>query len=353
MRVNTFDFLRLMAALAVVVQHATVHLDSRFLWVDPYDKVWFYDGVPAFFIISGLFVFRSAVKLHGSEGGWWTFYVNRFLRVAPAIWAYTLVFACFGLLAGLLRFSDLGSSGGGAWLLSSLLLVPVYSPAFLDGFGVGSANGSLWTIPAEVSFYIVVPLMVMALSRLKWRWVVVLLGATGWGAVLVLMTLGESLPGRLFGLTFVPYLWFFTLGIVWYFVADHIELTRMRFILSVILYITVTWIGYQLDSELRPLVVLVAAVPLSYAIVYVGYNGPRVFQLITRRIGDLSFGTYIWHMPVVNTLIWLDFVGVVGRVWAVPVVLIASLVLAYLSWTFVERVALRQKRVSSRGVTSA
>ena len=58
-------------------------------------------------------------------------------------------------------------------------------------------------------------------------------------------------------------------------------------------------------------------------------------------------------MPVVNTLIWLDFVGVVGRVWAVPVVLIASLVLAYLSWTFVERVALRQKRVSSRGVTSA
>jgi len=53
----------------------------------------------------------------------------------------------------------------GAFVASNLMLVPVYSPAALNGFGVGVVNGSLWTFPVEVSFSVVA-----ALRRWPCRW---------------------------------------------------------------------------------------------------------------------------------------------------------------------------------------
>ena len=59
---NAFDFLRLLAALTVVINHSVLHLGSTFLWHSQNDHFWFYEGVPMFFILSGLLVYRSCER---------------------------------------------------------------------------------------------------------------------------------------------------------------------------------------------------------------------------------------------------------------------------------------------------
>lgn len=162
---NNFDAIRLFAAFAVVVQHVTAHMDVTLLWVEPYSPWWFYDGVPLFFMISGLFVYRSAERMHDRGLKWGTFYRNRFLRVAPAIWVYLCVTVLALVVIGQLNFRDLLSAPGIGWVVSTLALAPVYSPGFLADVGTGVINGSLWTIPAEVSFYLVVPALVLIGAR--------------------------------------------------------------------------------------------------------------------------------------------------------------------------------------------
>ena len=58
---------------------------------------------------------------------------------------------------------------------------------------------------------------------------------------------------------------------------------------------------------------------------------------------DLSYGTYVWHMPVINLLLVLAFPS--------PLSAIAlTFALAAVSWFAVERPALRLKRQSLKPV---
>jgi peptidoglycan/LPS O-acetylase OafA/YrhL len=104
----------------------------------------------SFFIISGLFVFRSADRLRGRPNGWRDFYVNRLLRVGPAVWAYLVVTVVLVVAIGAASISDLPTVPGVGWIASTVLLAPVYSPGFLEDYGVGTVNGSLPTVAVEV-----------------------------------------------------------------------------------------------------------------------------------------------------------------------------------------------------------
>src|SRR5262245_53434179 len=90
---NCFDFLRLFAAVTVVVSHSVEHLRLSFLWLVPHGRFWFYDGVALFFILSGFLVYRSCKKCLENDLPVWNFYTNRFLRVAPAIYVYAVIAA--------------------------------------------------------------------------------------------------------------------------------------------------------------------------------------------------------------------------------------------------------------------
>ena len=147
---NTFDFLRFLAATVVVVAHASALLGDSIL-SGPASIV---DGVAMFFIISGFVVYRSAERALEKSGEWKEFFRNRFLRVAPALYVYTVLVAILLIVTGAVSLSAMFSKGVAIWMIGSFLFVPTYDPSAFTSFRTGQLNSALYTIPAEVSFYL-------------------------------------------------------------------------------------------------------------------------------------------------------------------------------------------------------
>jgi peptidoglycan/LPS O-acetylase OafA/YrhL len=352
-RANCFDLLRLFAALSVAVHHATLLLGATFLWHSADDPWWFMDGVPLFFIMSGLLVYRSAEKCHTAGRRWMEFYRNRALRIAPALYAYLVILVPVLLIVGSLSPGEMSSARFAAFTVSVLALIPVYTPSILHDFGSGTVNGSLWTIPVEVSFYVIAPALVLAAVQWGRRQVLTAVAVLSLGGVVLYAATGAqsatSLPIRLFGVTFLPFLWYFTLGIFWSHLWRRTVQSSWIAAGCAIAYGVLAWARHGHDAGPAALYTAVAALPLSYVAMWVGHHGPQRLARIPAQIGDLSFGTYIWHLIVVGVLLEAG-----ARSWRIPgtalvlVVVLAALALAAASWWLVERPALRMKRYTSR-----
>jgi peptidoglycan/LPS O-acetylase OafA/YrhL len=351
-RDNLFDFLRLFAALAVVVSHATEHLNVSFLWHTPKGHWWFYDGVPLFFILSGMLVYRSGQRCVETGRPIRQFFANRFLRVAPAIYAYAVVAALLLPAIGAIPWSSLRTAPFVAWFVGNLALLPVYHPSTFRGFGVGVLNGSLWTIPAEVSFYLGVPLLLAMERRLGFRAMVCGVAAVGLaGMALAASTVAltpEPMWRKLFAVSCAPYLFFFGIGIFWNRYWPRAPQHGGLAVLAAALYLALRY-STAAEATLGSVWEAAWALPLGYLVVWVGYHGPRWVGRLTRH-GDLSFGVYIWHMVVVNVALYYGLparlVGVPGTL-IVALVMLATLALATISWRVVERPALQAKPFTS------
>lgn len=351
-RANAFDFLRLAAAVMVVIHHAVIHLDAPFLWHSEDAGPWFHGGVSLFFILSGYLIIRSAENCYSQGRRWRDFYRNRALRIIPALYTYFAVLVVLLLALGALTIGNLLSLDFAAFAASMLFLIPVYSPAALDDFGIGVINGSLWTIPVEVSFYVIVPLVVLLAVKAGWdRALAITGGIAAAGLALYGATGGPdaaSMTWKLYGVSFLPFLWYFVIGIFWSRYWPKVRHSGWFALTCTFTYFVIINLPHNGGAGVGAIMTGLAALPLSYAAIWFGYNAPLIFSRMTSRIGDLSFGTYIWHMIVVNVLVTVG-----GRNWEVPGtlmitgVVVVSMLVAAASWRFVENPALGRKNYTS------
>ncbi|MEU9825704.1 acyltransferase family protein [Micromonospora chersina] len=351
-RQNCCDALRLAAAGCVLVQHASTHLGAGFLWFRHGSALWFFDGVVAFFILSGGMVYASAERCRREGRPAREYLRNRFLRIVPALYLYFAVMSAALVALGIVSLGALGGTPFLAWAASNLALVPVYHPALFHGFGVGVVNGSLWTIPVEVSFYLLLPILVWLAHRAGFRAMVAVAFTAGLAGTVLHAALGgpttEVLGGKLLGVTFWPWLAFFVIGIAigraWPTLPQHGALAAG----AALLYAAGTALRLRADADWSMVVAVATALPLAYLLFWVGHHGPAVLRRSTERLGDLSFGVYIWHMPVINLLLWSGLAGRLRDTALVTVVIVVTGLLAYASWHLVEKPALRLKRYTSR-----
>jgi peptidoglycan/LPS O-acetylase OafA/YrhL len=87
------------------------------------------------------------------------------------------------------------------------------------------------------------------------------------------------------------------------------------------------------------------------AIVAVAAASTRSLRLLESRAlaaaGTISYGVYLWNVPVLLTLRGLDLLPL--TTWAaLPVVLVPTVLIATLSWLFVERPAIEWARAPRR-----
>lgn len=219
------------------------------------------------------------------------------------------------------------SAQGGLWLLAQLTVVQVFNPAALRDVGVGVINGSLWTIPVELQFYAVLPVLLLIAQAWRQRiplWVLPLVvGALSYGCWRALPNLALQAPliAKLTQLTLLPHLFQFLLGLL--ALPLLVQLGRRRTI-AVLLAISAVALVLPL---LQPL--LWAALPIGIGLI----------QVPPLRHPDLSYGLYLFHMPLANALLCA---GKSGQA-AIPLYLGGALLLACLSWYTVESPALRLK----------
>ena len=319
-RNNLFDLVRLYAAVQVLLVHGREHLNLSWpAWLDPWLAL---PGVPLFFSISGFLVGLSWLRL---ERHWRVYVWHRALRIFPALWF--CLFCTVLLLIAVGEGPFLVSAQGGLWLLAQLTVVQVFNPAALRDVGVGVINGSLWTIPVELQFYAVLPLLLLLAQAWRRRlplWVLPsLVGAVSYGCWRALPSLALQSPflAKLTQLTLLPHLFQFLLGLL--ALPLLVQLGRRR---TMVVLLAISAVAFVLPL-LQPL--LWAALPIAIGLI----------QIPPLQHPDLSYGLYLFHMPLANALLTA---GKSGNTVA-PLYLGGVVLLAGFSWYAVERPALRLK----------
>ncbi len=358
---NCFDLIRLLAAVSVVFAHGIRHFDAPFLGI-PAGTDLFHEGVEGvriFFVLSGMLVFHSAVRCLESKRPIRSFFANRFLRVGPAIYAYAIVATILFIALGALTMSQIGSKTYLAWFASTFALLPLYFPPEHRHIGVGVLNGSLWTIPVEVSFYLIVPALAWLYKSGRERAMWVLLSVVILAGVAAQVFLWKSHPDwfsstanppvwfKFFIVSLLPWLPWFALGIVWYRFWDRVPQGIFWFLGSVVLYGVLSYGVFNPAFQKLEAYHLLYALPLSYAVVWIGNHAFKGLRDIS-KLGDLSYGVYVWHMVIINAMLFLGWKDTWPKAALVPTALVATLITAWLSWWLIEKPALSRKPYSSR-----
>lgn len=338
---NNFDLIRLLAAMQVAFVHGCYHFDllEGSLLIEVLEL---FPGVPIFFVVSGFLISASLERT--ASYGLRSYFKNRFLRIYPALW---VCFAVSLLSVFLVYHPEFSLSEFFVWVAAQLSVGQFYNPDFMRGYGVGVLNGSLWTIPVELQFYLVLPLIYLVLDKVRWQRGIVLIAFVSLVAVnqLYVSMLDErSIWVKLFGVTVLPYLYMFMFGVFLQRRLDLVEkLLHGNFLLIFMLYLGVCYITHSMGlraggNYLNPLsAMMLSALAISFA-----YYRVDVFGNVLRG-NDISYGVYIYHMVVVNALVQMNaFPAAVNQGIMLPV----TIALALISWRLVEKPALGLKNVS-------
>jgi len=335
---NNFDFVRLAAALAVLVSHQfALHALPEPLMFH-YQTLGGY-AVMVFFAISGYLIASS----WSHDPNLWRFSARRLLRIWPGLICTVLL--CGLVLGPLVTDLSVGSyfSDPTTYRFFGTLFFHV-SP-FLPGVFPHSPlayipNGVLWTIPIELRCYGYLAILGM-IGVLRYRWVTL--------ALLVSLSFwyygihdAEAVFARTHQHLFeVEYATFFFSGSCLYLFREFWQERKRKLIgvaVAVVLCCVAMGTGHQ----------LIAAFLLTpYVVVAFGSSSLPVFHRFG-RFGDMSYGVYIYAFPVQQTVIWLTPSLNIYQHFAIAIPL--TLLLAWLSWHFIEKRALefkpkRRKRV--------
>lgn len=333
---NNFDIIRLLAALQVVMVHSFEHLNIH---CEMFIKIiGVFPGVPIFFITSGYLICSSLNKSTTLK----EYLFKRAVRIFPALWVSFILCFIFLLFAGELTTSFKNIA---FWIITQISFMQFYNPEFLRGFGVGVLNGSLWTIPIEMQFYIFLPLMVYFANKTspnKYLLTFVFIVFCIFNSLFFSLFYSDSLLFKLIQVSILPYVYLFMIGIFAFYKQDLIEkYLKGNFILIALIYALYLSIhkGNVVGNYISPLqAVILCGLVFSFA-----YSEffllVRIRQLIKGY--DISYGIYIYHMIFINILLeyYSDNVGMINLFLAVSL----TFIFASLSWIFIEKPALKFK----------
>ncbi|MHA6167130.1 acyltransferase family protein [Bacillus mojavensis] len=152
-----------------------------------------------FFFLSAFFLFASyeRSKLKGNHVT--DFYWSRIIRIAPAIYTYAIVSTILLIVLGALSLTVFTTKEYWIWLFSNLVLYPQYFPDIFHHVGTGRLNDSLWTIPVQISFYLVLPAIYWSYIRFGFKKMILCSFAVSAFSVLVSFLTLKFLPGSVIG----------------------------------------------------------------------------------------------------------------------------------------------------------
>ena len=336
-RDNNFNLLRMLAALAVLLSHSfPLALGPRA--VEPFQASLGMTlgtlAVGIFFTISGYLVTASLV----SRPSLADFALARARRIYPGLWV-AIALTVFVLGAGFttLGLADyLGHPRTWFYVLKNGTLlfgfVDRLPGVFADLPYPGVVNGSLWTLPIEVRLYVALATLQAAL--LWWRRrrpgapIGTVLAAVAAGCVAMVAWQGAESSSALRFSTM------FFVGAVLQVYRERIAFSYPGLVAGLALLV-----ACSVDSGLFAL----AFVSVGAYVVLCLAHGPAGWLRRYNRLGDYSYGLYIYAFPVQQLVVFaMPGIGVAALFAASAA---GTLALAVLSWHLVESPVLRRSAV--------
>ena len=340
-RQNNFDLIRLFAAFQVVILHMNGHLkivSPGNWWQIFLECIRPFPGVPIFFTISGFLIFASYDRNQSIR----KYFKNRFLRIYPLIFVATIITAIL-----LIVFSNgrLSFKGLGIWFFGQVTIFQYYTPNALRYFGVGTPNGALWTIPVELEFYLLVPILYF-INKKAGNIALLVLAACSFGVYTFIPK--SSLPvvyKKLFEVSILYYLLHFMVGVFLYLhfnkIKKYLENKGLLWlgVYVVFFFIFDKLLGLYHDLYSPNLVGVVADIILGVTVLSLAYTKPGLSHKILKG-NDYSYGVYVIHMIIVNVMVELSLNH---NFWFLIAGLVTVFLMAFLSWRYVEKPALALK----------
>ncbi len=313
MQANNFDFLRLFLASSVVWHHFLLLTQQSITFI-PFDIIDRELAVHAFFVISGGLIWASANRTNDIK----TYFKKRFFRVYPA---YFFVLMLFSILSALLFSAEASEVFSYLWWNGLFLnfVQPCIGSMFENNV-LCAVNGSLWTLKLEVGFYIFVGFCFYVFKRNSLN-------------ILTIFTLISIILSVLFIFLFpglidnvylhqLPFLfYYFGLGALLFSFYNTLSIKSNN-----IIFISVA-VLYFLSDLFYPFFVVTF-------VYYFAFGLP--FKINLSKLGDLSYGTYIFHFPLIQFFIALNmFTG--NKYLDISIIFILVYIFSFLSWRFLEK----------------
>ncbi|MBU3703897.1 MAG: acyltransferase, partial [Ilumatobacteraceae bacterium] len=349
--VQALDGLRGIAVLLVVMSHLPNVAPGIFD-----EQKWLrgiihggYLGVDIFFVLSGFLITSLLAEAFESTDGrvrvWRNFYGRRALRLLPALVVLMVVFTA-------VTVAD-GATLGSLWpSVRSVLLYYNNWHSVWDPEHFNSDLGHLWSLAIEEQFYIVWPVVlaaVLAFSRRLWVrlalvavpvvwvfWYRARLWDTGAGWVNVFVRTDTRIDTLLIGCL---------LALVFRYARPRREIVAWVGAAGSVALLVMVAKSTALQAWMYKGGFLITAVAAGAVVLAIAEGaGPYskvMSNEVLRLVGRVSYGLYLWHLPVFN------YVFRHTPTWsAVPRALVAvgaSFALTAASWVLIERVALSRK----------
>ncbi|HRP88495.1 MAG TPA: acyltransferase [Edaphocola sp.] len=334
---NSFDFIRLGLASIVVLAHFIVltGIEERPLWAKIFTT---HLAVKGFFILSGYLILSSYLKTPDIK----TYLVKRAKRLLPAYCSIILLSTFFlGLLSNLNYLDYITHPQVWKYFFSNLFFLNFLEPSlpgvFLNNPVKEIVNGSLWTLKIEISFYLFVPFLVYIFRKLNNKkaiyFSIIILYLLGYFFRVLILKYSNSYPFLESLINQLPgSIQYFCVGMGFYLFVDSKHFKNPIILLLGCLML--------LEKQLFN-TTLLWPIGLGIIIMYIGFTFKNLANCLNGN--DYSYGVYIFHFPILQTLISVQVLSL--PYWLVFLLYILTVsILAFLSWNQIEKPFLRRKK---------
>jgi Predicted acyltransferases len=320
---NIFDIIRYYAMLQVMINHMAEHFKLQLPAV--LQALIKFQGVVILFALSGYLTAASLDRdsMNGDIDKQ-KFLKKRFFRIFPEYWLCVLINT---VVIFVLYSPKPNLKEGLIYVITQFGCLNFYTGDWLRGYGVGAPNGSLWTILVELEFYVIILLI------WKWlknkgiiTWSILIACLAGLNYLTAIAGDGEMIAIKLLNCSIIPYLYMFMIGCFFYRFREKIFNCDSRLIAIVgLFFVAMYFVGDGLISG--SYLPLLSGIALAAMTIIFGY----LFKIKLRAKIDITYGTYLYHMVVVNAIIAL---GVKVNFVVMGIGIVVSLLLGLMSSRF-------------------
>lgn len=329
-RNNNLNFIRFMAAIAVIFSHSYPfsygkgHSDCL-NWLTHGNMNFGGLAVSVFFFYGGFLICKSMFKSKTAK----KYFRARLIRILPplivVVFSTTFILGPFVTeMSALEYFSNVGTY---RYLLNSFfVLVHDLPGVFLHNIYGSTVNGPLWTLPVEFLCYVMcfVAYKLQLLDRKRAKWTVLIVIT---GNVVLKIVLGDE---GVLGAALRPMNLFY-IGMLCYIYRERIKLDIRLALIGLFGLIISIPIG---------LFSIVVYLCIPYILLYVGYGTRKKFSAFGNHF-EISYGIYLFGSPIQQTvsmllgnrqIAWMNFL------MSVPVAILGGFLLCVLVDKPIDRV---------------